>query len=116
MVELMVNERPTGTVVRMADRWWSRAIGLLATARLDHPAGLWITPCASVHTVGMRYPIDLVYLDRERRILKTVTALKPWRASACRGAVSVIELRAGLVSALGLRAGQRVSSESCLDT
>lgn len=82
-----------------------RRRGLLGREWLPHGGGLWISPCESVHTVGMRFPIDLVYLDRDNRVRKTRNHVRPWRISACFSAHSVIELRAGTNAATGTREG-----------
>ncbi|HJV70300.1 DUF192 domain-containing protein [Ideonella sp.] len=95
--------------MRRADTWWSRAIGLLATASLDDSCGLWITPCASVHTLGMRYPIDVVFLRRDGTVIKMVSNLRPWRAAACAGAAVAVELRAGSIKQFGLRLGMAIA-------
>ena len=65
--------------------------GLLGRSGLETGGGLWITPCESVHTFFMRFPIDLVYLDRRNRVRKIRSAVGPWRAH------SIIELPAGVV-------------------
>jgi uncharacterized membrane protein (UPF0127 family) len=94
--------------IRLAVTWWTRAVGLLATPALDDPSGLWIEPCNSVHTLGMRYPIDLVFVRADGTVAKVVDRLGPWRVAACRGARSTLELRAGLAAELGVVAGRRV--------
>ncbi len=58
---------------------------------------MWIVPCESVHTFGMQFTIDLVYLDRKHRIKKVKSCVPPWRLSACLSAHSIIELPAGTV-------------------
>ena len=73
----------------------TRRKGLLGRDGLERGEGLWIAPCESVHTFFMRFPIDLVYLDRERRIKKARSAVGPWRLSACLSARSVLELAGG---------------------
>ena len=74
-----------------------RRKGLLGRDGLAAGEGLWIAPCESVHTFFMRFPIDLVYLDREKRIKKTRGAVGPWRLSACLSAHSILELPAGTI-------------------
>ena len=101
-LHLHIGGQPSGCRIRPAMRWWSRAIGLLATAQLEDPCGLWISPCNSVHTLGMRYPIDVVFMDADGTVRKVVPMLRPWRAAACRGARHVLELRAGLAARLGI--------------
>jgi uncharacterized membrane protein (UPF0127 family) len=75
----------------------ARRKGLLGRDSLKRGEGLWIAPCESVHTFFMRFPIDLVYLDRERRIKKARSAVGPWRLSACLSAHSILELPAGTI-------------------
>ncbi|HEY1806463.1 MAG TPA: DUF192 domain-containing protein [Terracidiphilus sp.] len=74
-----------------------RRKGLLGRDGLATGEGLWIAPCESVHTFFMRFPIDLVYLDREQRIKKARSAVGPWRLSACLSAHSILELPAGTI-------------------
>lgn len=75
----------------------TRRKGLLGREGLSPGEGLWIVPCESVHTFFMRFPIDLVYLDRGNRILKVRSAVGAWRMSACFSAHSVLELPAGAI-------------------
>lgn len=90
-----------GTVIasslEIADTSASRNKGLLKRDSLAPGAGLWIVPCQSVHTFFMRFPIDLVYLDRQKRVRKVRSAVGPGRISFCLTAQSVIELPAGAV-------------------
>jgi hypothetical protein len=74
-----------------------RAKGLLGRKGLASGEGMWIIPCESVHTIGMQFPIDLVYLDRQHRVKKVRSNVPPWRLSACLSAHSVIELAMGVV-------------------
>jgi uncharacterized membrane protein (UPF0127 family) len=83
--------------LEVADYGPRRRKGLLGRERLMSGEGLWIIPCEAVHTFGMRFPIDLVYLDRRHRILKTRSHVRPGRLSACLSAQSVIELPSGTV-------------------
>jgi hypothetical protein len=75
----------------------TRRKGLLGREGLSPGEGLWIAPCESVHTFFMRFPIDLVYLDRKNRIKKVRSAVGPWRMSACLSAHSILELPAGTI-------------------
>ena len=85
------------TCMEVADSAAKRNKGLLGRERLAPGEGLWIRPCEAVHTFWMRFPIDLVYLDRKNRIRKLVNALPPWRLSACLLAHSILELPAGTI-------------------
>ena len=76
-----------------------RSKGLLGRTHLGEGEGLWIVPCESVHTFAMQFAIDLVYLDRRRRVRKLRSAVPPWRLSASLSAHSVLELPAGTIRA-----------------
>jgi uncharacterized membrane protein (UPF0127 family) len=83
--------------IEIADRGERRRIGLLGRTGLSNGEGLWIVPCEAVHTFGMQFPIDLVYLDRRHRVVKTRSHVRPGRLSACLTAHSVVELPTGTV-------------------
>jgi hypothetical protein len=83
--------------IEVADRPATRNKGLLGRDGLAPGAGLWIVSCAAVHTFGMRFPIDLVYLDRKKRVKKVRSDVRPWRMSGCLFAHSVLELACGTV-------------------
>jgi len=85
------------TNLGVANQGGSRRRGLLGRDGLAPGEGLWIKPCEAVHTVGMRFAIDLVYLDRKHRVRKLRSNVAPWRLSACLSAHSVIELPAGTI-------------------
>ena len=65
-----------------------------------------IVPCASVHMFGMRYPLDVIYLAADGTVVRIVPGLRPGRASLQRGAASVVEMRQGEASRLGIDVGQ----------
>jgi len=79
----------------VADRPLARLRGMLGRKEPAHGEGLLLKPTAAVHTCFMRFPIDVVFLDSELRVVAVTTDLKPWRGAARRGARSVLELRAG---------------------
>ena len=87
---------------------FDRLRGLLGRPALLASEGLLIKPCSSVHTIGMKYKIDLAFLDRQWIIVKTVTALKPWRMAACPSAHMVLELAEGSLHKLQLETGTQL--------
>jgi uncharacterized protein len=105
LIDLRVPGAPKPARIGVAATWARRAVGLLATRRLDDPCGLWIKPCRSIHTVGMRYAIDIVFLRADGVVAKVVPELGPFRMAACREARTVLELRAGLAQRLGIAPG-----------
>ena len=87
--------------VELADTSWTRMKGLLGTTpeRFTSGKGLWITPSQGVHTIGMKYPIDVVYLDKGHRVIHVSHSLPPFRFAAIKfKARSVIELPAGTLA------------------
>lgn len=100
---------PSPLSIRRAERWFDRLRGLLGAPPPTPGHALLITPCASVHTAFMRYPIDVVFVDRHGHILKLVEALPPWRAAACWRARHTLELAAGEARRVGLVPGEKVS-------
>ena len=98
--------------LRVADTHWTRLRGLLGTTELPAGDGLWIRPCRQVHMFGMRYAIDVVFLDDSRRIVGLTEALAPWRVSPLvKTATSVLELPPGTIADTALREGQIVTIE-----
>jgi len=91
--------------VRRTSKSLERLRGLLGRRPLRPGEGLLIDPCRSIHTLGMRYAIDVIYLDREWRVAKLVHALKPWRLSACWRAAMTLEVPADHARALGIAEG-----------
>lgn len=89
---------------------WTRTVGLLGLAGLAAGEALHILPCRSVHTFFMRFTIDVLYLDRAGRVVKTVPGLRPFRYSwGGRHAHSVLELPAGLITATGTAPGDEIT-------
>ncbi len=115
----VLNQTQCSTVatnVSVADTPGRRRRGLLGRPELEEHEGLWIIPCESVHTVGMRYPIDLVYLDRKRRVIKIIESLAPYRMSLCLRAHSVIELAPGAARRSGTTVGHQLALAPCAES
>ena len=100
---------------QIADTSRSRKVGLLKHDRLENGEGLWITPCEGVHTAGMKFPIDVLFLDKRRKVLKIRAAMPRWRISACLFAHSVLELPSGTAAATATSAGDQLEFEAFED-
>lgn len=85
-----------------------RRRGLLGRERLAEGEGLWIVPCEAIHTFGMKFPIDVVFLSRSRRVVTVRENLPPRRIAVCLRAHSVLELAAGTVQRTGTEAGDQL--------
>lgn len=111
-----VRDVATGCVLaedlRPAHTHWSRLKGLLGSDCLPNGEGLWLKPCRQVHMLGMRYPIDVAFLDDDLRVVQTVAALAPGKVSPRVAlATSALELPAGRLAALGIASGAHLSIE-----
>ena len=98
----------------IADTSGKRRKGLLGRDYLPVGEGLWIVPCESVHTFGMKFPIDVLYLDRRKRVRKARKMLVPWSMSLCLFAHSVLELPAGMIERTGTRPGDQIIIKALL--
>src|SRR5258706_9178470 len=98
------------TELAVAETHWSRLRGLLGVSADDfgNGRGLWIRPCRGVHTLAMRFPIDVVYLDRAGTVVHVEHNLQPWRFSPVRmQAASILELPSHTVARTGTALGDR---------
>jgi uncharacterized protein len=119
--KLRVRNLTRGTVVAdradIADTSEKRRIGLLKHSGLDAGEGLWIIPCEAVHTFGMKFAIDVLFLSKKRKPRGTVKVLKVREAMPRRRialsllAESVLELQAGAAKAAGIVAGDELELE-----
>jgi uncharacterized membrane protein (UPF0127 family) len=99
------------TDLAIAHTHWSRLRGLLGISPDDfgYGRGLWIRPCRGVHTLAMRFPIDVVYLDRAGTVVHVEHNLQPWRFSPVRmQAASVLELPSHTVARTGTSVGDSI--------
>ena len=95
--------------VIVADSTMRRLRGLLGKGDLPSGQGILLRPAWSIHTAFMRFPIDVVFLDADKVVVKIVPRLAPFKTASCRGAREVIELRAGECDRRGLSLGDRVA-------
>jgi uncharacterized protein len=92
--------------VRFARGVWAKFWGLMGRRPLPDGQALLLKPCTSVHTFFMRFPIDVIFLDKTSRVVKVIPGMKPWRAAlGGREAHSALELNGGSAEAAGLEVG-----------
>lgn len=99
------------TQLRLAKTHWSRFRGLMCESPERFKAGdaLWIVPSRGVHTFAMRFPIDVIYLDRDKFVVHVEENLRPWRVAPVRiRATSVLELPCKTLSSTGTRIGDQI--------
>lgn len=104
---------PVAARVAVADGFWLRVRGLLGRVPLEGGEGLLIRPCRAVHTIGLRYPIDVAFLDDGGTVVATYAALKPNRRTPWhRDAAWALELPAGTLEETATTTGQRLRWEA----
>jgi uncharacterized membrane protein (UPF0127 family) len=99
------------TALAVADTHWTRFRGLLSLASDDfrNGDGLWIVPCHGIHTLGMGFAIDVVYLDHTLTVIHTEAQLRPWRiAPVRRHSLSVLELPCSTITATQTAVGDKI--------
>ena len=86
------------TKVRKADNFLTRLVGLLKRSHLGPEEALWLMPSKGIHTIGMKFPIDVVFLTKDNQVVGLISGLAPYRVSAIhlRG-YSVLELPNGTI-------------------
>jgi uncharacterized protein len=107
------------TALAVADTHWTRLRGLLGLRPDDfrNGCGIWITPCHGVHTLGMKFPIDVVYLDPAMTVIYIAPHVEPWRFTSILGrATSVLELPSHKVAETGTALGDRIEIISPTDS
>lgn len=95
----------------IADTSAKRRTGLLKHTGLAPGEGLWIAPCEGVHTFAMKFTIDVVFLNRKRKILKIRPNMVRRRIALCLRAHSVLELPAGTLEQTGTERGDQLEFE-----
>lgn len=89
------DELPGGIILSGADTVRSRLLGLMGLPDLPRHRALLLPGCRSVHTLGMRFALDLVWLDARGKVLRQDAGVGPGRVRGCRWARAVVETRAG---------------------
>jgi len=93
---------------RVADTFYTRLVGLLRDKTLAQGDGLWIKNCNSIHSIGMQFIFDAVFLDKNLRVVHLMRDMKPWRISKIVfSAKSVLELPAGMIESTGTQLGDQ---------
>ena len=109
---VVVLTRDDGSVICercvVADRMLPRMKGLLGKRELAAGEGLLIQPAPSIHTFFMRFPIDVVFLAKNGKVMKVAANVGAWRMRSCRRAFAVLELPAGEAERRGIKVGDQV--------
>lgn len=107
------NGRVVADRVKLASRFGQRLIGLLNRRSLSPQEGLLLTPCRAVHTLGMRFAVDVIFLNDRQQVVKIITNMPPNRFSpVVKDACTVLELAAGRVDGL-VNSGDQLLIEPC---
>lgn len=98
-----------GAGVRRASGLFARMKGLLGTDSLPEGTGLWISPCTSIHSIGMRYEFDALFVDRRMRVVGAYARFPRNRVSGVfLSARGVVELPPGTIERTGTEVGDEI--------
>ncbi len=98
--------------VKVADTLFTRMKGLLGKKELPQGEALWIKPCFSVHTFFMRFPIDVLFLNKQNQVIAAITNLAPNRLTRLYPqSFSVLELPIGTIDAAETAIGDKIEIE-----
>ena len=94
---------------RRAGGFLARGRGLMLSSPLPAGGGLVLDPCNSIHMFFMRYPLDIIFVSNDGRVVFMYRSIKPWRMGrVVRGAQMAIELPEGAIARSGTQVGDRV--------
>ncbi|MDR5658925.1 DUF192 domain-containing protein [Serpentinicella sp. ANB-PHB4] len=94
----IINERNNEIVaskVVLANTFWGRLKGLLGRENLEIGEGIVLYPCNAIHCFGMKFNIDLIFLDKNKKVIKMLKNIKPNERASCKEASYVVELKSG---------------------
>ncbi len=115
MLKLRITNKTRGRVLAdradIADTSEKRRTGLLKHTGLAPGEGLWIVPSEGVHTFAMKFTIDVLFLSKQRVVLKTRPHMVKRRIALCLRAHSVVELPAGTIDETGTQKGDQFELE-----
>jgi len=112
MVAVVNTTRHTvlGERISVAETSWSRMVGLLGKSGLEPGAGLLIIPSQAIHTVAMRFPIDVLFVDRKWRVVHVRPEMVPYRMTGLHWkAHFVLELPAGVIAQTSTAVGDQLA-------
>lgn len=93
----------------IAQTWPARLVGLLGCDTLPEGEALFFPSCSSIHTWGMRFAIDAIFVDRRWRVVSLRAGVRPWRVVwPVWGAWGVVEVAAGTLGRIGLKVGDQL--------
>ena len=108
---MVVNERSGAVLAESlasAHDSQSRRKGWLGRTSAPRGEAIWILPCEAIHCFFMHFPIDVVFLDRELRVIQVRRSVKPWRIAVCLKAYSVMEFPEGVIDTTATAAGDKI--------
>lgn len=100
------NQKIIAANVKVADKFFSRLIGLLNRSYLAENEGLWLVPCKSIHSFGMKFNFDAVFLDKSGKVISLIKNIKSNRIlPSVKNTYSVIEVASGTIEKAGINVG-----------
>jgi uncharacterized membrane protein (UPF0127 family) len=109
-IENRTRKTLVGSRVELVTSWWGRLRGFIGRPEPVPGEGILLMPCNGVHTCGMGFDLDVLFLDGQGKVLATIRGLRPWKRSRrVRGARYVLEVPAGVIDGSGTRVGDMLT-------
>ena len=97
-----------------ADTFLSRLIGLLGRTTVGEEEGIILSPCNSIHTIGMRFPIDAIFLDQNNKVCHLIINMNRFKISPIvKNASKVIEIQSGKIKKLNVQMNDELEFYDC---
>lgn len=111
----LTRSQQIGDKIRKADNYFLRLIGLLPKKRLEAGEGLWIIPCNEIHSIGMQFAFDAIFLDKDLKVVHLIERMKPFRLCLpIKHAKTVLELDGGIIAQTGTQVGDQLQFDPSL--
>ena len=108
-VKNLTRDSCVGEQIRLAESSRDRMVGLLGQRSLAHGTGLYIVPCQAIHTIGMSFPIDVIFVDKKYNVVGMREAVRPFRCTRVFWrALGVLELPVGTIRESGTKVGDQL--------
>ena len=105
-IENRTRNSVVGSRVELANSWWARFRGFLGRPEPIPGEGILLFPCNGVHTWGMSFDVDILFLDEQGKVLELIRSLRPWKwTPRVRGARYVLEVPKGVIDGSATRVG-----------
>lgn len=108
------NDTIIGDKIELADTFFARLKGLLGRTGLEEGEGIILTPCSAIHCLGMKFPIDVVFMDKDKKVIWIRENMEPGSIEIKKSCVYVLEVGAGVIARKRVQIGHQLEFQKSL--